>query len=137
MTTSASRTATAARARRRPAVITLWVLQVLLALMFVVASGAPKLFGEATAVAMFQQIGLGQWFRYLVGVLEVAGGIGLLIPRLAGLAALGLVGVMIGAVVTTFAVLDTTFWYTPVILGVLLAVVVRARREEIRALVRG
>ena len=139
MTTSASPTATTATAaptRGRPALVALWVLQVLLALMFVIASGGAKLFGDATAVAMFQQIGLGQWFRYLVGVLEVAGGIGLLIPRLAGLAAVGLVGVMIGAVITTFAVLDTTFWFTPVILGVLLALVAWVRRDEVRALLQ-
>lgn len=134
MTTSTSTTTSPTRSR--PALIALWVLQVLLALMFAVASGAPKLFGEATAVSMFQQIGLGSWFRYLVGVLELAGGIGLLIPRLAGLAALGLLGVMVGAVITTFAVLDTTYWYTPVILGVLLAVVAWVRRDEIRALFR-
>ena len=29
----------------------------------------------------FNQIGAGQWFRYLVGALELAGAIGLLIPR--------------------------------------------------------
>ena len=123
-----------ATARRSPARIALWVLQILVGLFFVIASGAPKLFGEATAVSMFTQIGLGQWFRYLVGILEVAGGIGLLVPRLAGAAALGLLGVMIGAVITTFAVLDTTFWYTPVILGLLVGLIAWVRRAEIRSL---
>ena len=37
---------------------------------------------------MFTQIGLGQWLLYLVGALKFAGAIGLLIPRLAGAAAL-------------------------------------------------
>ncbi len=132
MTTVAAPT----RSRRSPARIALWVLQVLVGVFFIVASGAPKLFGEATAVSMFTQIGLGQWFRYLVGVLEVAGGIGLLVPRLAGLAALGLLGVMVGAVITTFAVLDTTFWFTPVILGVLVALIAWVRRDDIADLLR-
>ena len=54
--------------------------------------------------------GAGQWFRYLVGILELAGAIGLLIPRLAAPAALGLLGVMIGAFFTQLFVLDTQSW---------------------------
>jgi len=45
-------------------------------------------------------MGADDWFRYMVGTLELAGGIDLLIPRLAGLAALGLTGVMVGATYT-------------------------------------
>jgi uncharacterized membrane protein YphA (DoxX/SURF4 family) len=55
-----------------------------------VFAAAPKLVGQHTAMAMFSQIGAGQWLRYLVGTAELAGAIGLLIPRLAGLAAAGL-----------------------------------------------
>lgn len=113
----------------------LWVLQVLLALMFVVGSAGPKFFGEAYAVQIFSEIGVGQWFRYVVGALELAGGVGLLVPRLAGAAAAGLIGVMVGATAAQVFLLDTGFWYTPVIVGVLLAVVVVARRHEIRAVV--
>jgi uncharacterized membrane protein len=46
---------------------------------------------------MFATIGIGQWFRYVVGALELAGAVGVLIPRLSGLAALGLIGLMAGA----------------------------------------
>ena len=119
----------------RVAVVALWILQVLLALMFAVGSAVPKFFGDPYAVQIFAEIGVGQWLRYVVGVLELAGGIGLLIPRLAGTAAVGLVGVMVGATAAQLFLLDTGFWYTPVILGVLLAVVAVARRQEIRALV--
>jgi uncharacterized membrane protein YphA (DoxX/SURF4 family) len=99
-----------------------------------VASGLPKLFGEATAVAMFDQIGAGDWLRYFVGVVEVAGGIGLLVPGLAGLAAAGLFLLMIGATVTTFATLDTTYWYTPVIIGLIALGIAVVRRDEVRSL---
>jgi uncharacterized membrane protein YphA (DoxX/SURF4 family) len=110
--------------RRRGLDITLWVLQVLLAVFFIVASAAPKLLGEQTAVEVFTEIGAGQWFRYLVGVLELAGGIGLLIPRTAGLAALGLAGVMVGAVITQLFILDAPLIaLTPAILFVLLVVI--------------
>ena len=56
-------------------------------------------------VATFEKIGLGQWFRYLTGLLEVGGAIGLFIPGLGFFAAALLVMVMAGAVVTHLAVL--------------------------------
>jgi DoxX-like family len=34
-------------------------------------------------VKMFRQIGFGDWFRYAAGVVEIAGGVSVLIPRLA------------------------------------------------------
>ncbi len=73
---------------------------------------------------MFTQIGAGQWLRYLVGGLELAGAIGLLIPRLAALAALGLAGVMIGAVITQVLVLGSVvIALTPAFLGVILGLI--------------
>ena len=56
-------------------------------------------------VAAFDKIGLGQWFRYLTGALEVAGGLMLLIPKCAFYGAALLVMVMAGAVVSHLAVL--------------------------------
>jgi uncharacterized membrane protein YphA (DoxX/SURF4 family) len=43
-------------------------------------------------VTMFRQIGFGEWFRYAAGVIEVAGGLLVLLPRtlLIGLATLAL-----------------------------------------------
>jgi putative oxidoreductase len=117
-----------APARSRGAVIALWTLQVLLALVFIVGSGAPKLFGEAYAVQIFTDLGTGQWLRYVVGVLEIAGGIGLLVPRLARLAASCLIALMVGATIAQLFFLTEGFWYTPAILGVLLAVVAWFRR---------
>ena len=60
--------------------ITLWVVQALLAAAFLMAGGS-KLAGKEQMVAMFQQIGFGQWFRYITGAVEVTGAIMLLIPR--------------------------------------------------------
>jgi putative oxidoreductase len=116
----------------------LWVLQILLGVFFVVASAAPKFFGEATAVEIFAQIGAGQWFRYLVGVLELAGGIGLMVPRLAGPAALGLMGLMVGAAYTQAVVLDAPAMITtPAIIFVLAAVIAWGRRNSITAWLPG
>src|SRR6266403_2263183 len=71
----------------------LWVLQIAAAGMFLMV-GFLKLSGNPQLVGLFQAIGLGQWFRYLTGTLEVAGAILLLVPRISGLAALMLFGVM-------------------------------------------
>src|SRR6266481_3908986 len=73
--------------------IVLWVLQLAAAGMFLMV-GFLKLSGNAQLVGLFQAIGLGQWFRYLTGALEVVGAILLLIPRMSGLAALMLAGIM-------------------------------------------
>ena len=96
-----------AAGRSRLASIVLWVLQILLAFQFSMA-GLAKLFGEPAMVEMFATIGIGQWFRYLVGTLEIAGAIGVLIPRLSGLAALGLVCLMAGAALTNLVILEAS-----------------------------
>lgn len=120
--------------RVRPATVVLWAAQVALAWMFVMA-GLPKLAGGQVMVDLFDAVGAGQWLRYVVGVLEVAGAIGLLIPRLSGLAALGLGGLMVGAALTNIVVLGAS----PAIpLGYLLvaAVIAWCRRTSIRAALR-
>lgn len=81
------------------------------------AAGVNKLLGNPEMVAMFQQIGLGQWFRYVTGVLEVGGAAGLLMPRYSFYAALLLSAVMIGAILTHLVVLGNS----PAVPAVLLA----------------
>jgi len=77
----------------------LWILQIGAAGMFLMV-GFLKLSGDPQLVGLFDAIGLGQWFRYLTGSVEVLGALLLLIPRLSGLGALLLVGTMLGAVAT-------------------------------------
>src|SRR5918994_2899638 len=98
---------TTATTRKRLLSIALWTLQVLLALMFAM-SGFAKVGGDAAMVEMFATISIGQWFRYLVGALEIAGAVGVLVPRLSGLAALGLVCLMVSATLTNLLVLGTS-----------------------------
>jgi putative oxidoreductase len=75
----------------------LWVLQVLAALWFLLAA-LGKVTGEVHSVATFDAIGFGDWFRYLIAVLEIAGAVALFVPRLVGVAALAFVGLLVGAV---------------------------------------
>ena len=84
--------------------IALWTLSGLVALAFMVAGGG-KLAGTAVMVGLFDKVGLGQWFRYFTGLLEVVGGIGLLFRRYAFYAAVLLAIVMVGAVIAHVTVL--------------------------------
>ncbi|MEV5539103.1 DoxX family protein [Saccharopolyspora shandongensis] len=121
----------AAVSQRRGVHVALWALQILLAVFFVLAS-APKLLGEPTAVQMFDLIGFGQWFRYLTGGLELLGAIGLLVPRLAGAAALGLAGVMVGATITQVFVFQAPVMaLMPFVLVLLFLAVAWGRRRSI------
>lgn len=122
-------------ANRRTAVnLTLWTVQVLLATFLLFASAAPKFAGQRDAVENFTQIGWGQWFRYLTGTCEAAGAIGLLIPRLATPAATGLIGLMIGAVLTQLLVLDPVWALLPAVYAVLFAIIAWYRRAGFVAL---
>jgi len=80
-----------------PMNMVLWTIQIGVAGMFFMAGGS-KLSGSEPMVQLFQAIGLGQWFRYLTGFMEIGGAVLLLIPGLSGLGAALLTGVMAGAV---------------------------------------
>ncbi len=79
--------------------IVAWVACVALALLFT-SSGVPKASGASDALASFERWGFTASFARLIGGLEIAGGLGLIFPASATWAALGLVGVMGGALVT-------------------------------------
>jgi uncharacterized membrane protein YphA (DoxX/SURF4 family) len=85
----------------------LWVVQAGLALMFLMAGGS-KLTGAPAMVGLFDAIGIGQWFRYLTGSLEVSGALLLLAPGASGLGAALLVPVMLGAITTHLVVLHSS-----------------------------
>ncbi len=131
MTQTTTATDGAGRALRR----TLWGFQILLAAFLLFASALPKFAGQADAMETFAKIGWGGWFRYFTGAVEAAGAIGLMVPRLAGAAATGLIGLMVGAALTHVLVLGTPAWAAlPAVFGAILAVVAWDRRAETREL---
>jgi uncharacterized membrane protein YphA (DoxX/SURF4 family) len=117
---------TAASAPRR---IGTWVLQGIVATAFL-AAGAAKLAGVAYMVQLFDQIGLGQWFRYATGVVEVVGALALIAPGLVWFGGLWLGGTMVFAVLTHVFVLHTSP-APAIVLGVLNALIVYLRRDEL------
>jgi len=114
--------------------VTLWVLQAALAFSFA-AAGSQKLAGTRYMVEMFTVIGAGQWLRYAIGLVELAAAVGLLIPRLCGLAALGLVALMAGATVTNLLI-DYNPW-VPIGYLLLAAVITGGRLARTRTLAAG
>jgi putative oxidoreductase len=122
----------ASRPRARAVTIVLWTAQILLALFFVVAA-TPKLIGTKQAIEQVHLLGFGDWFRYLIGLCELAGAVGLVIPRLSGLAALGLAVVMFIAAIADLLILPNPPML-PITLLAALVVLACARWPETRLL---
>lgn len=118
--------------RRRARTIALWVLHVLAAGLFLLAAAA-KLTGAEPSASTFEAIGWGDWFRTLVGVLEIAGVMALFVPLLTGLAALAFVGLMAGAIVTEAFVTGGGV-VMPLVLLVMSAAIAWGRRDSITRL---
>ena len=96
--------ATMIASRSRSVVGALWLLQIASAAMFLFAGGL-KLAGVPLMVQQFGVIGLGHWFRYLTGAIEVTAAILLLIPSLAAYGGAALAVTMVGAIFTHLFVL--------------------------------
>src|SRR5918994_7340799 len=60
--------------------ITIYVLRVLLGLAFLII-GVAKLTGTLYTVQTFAAFGWGQWFRYLTGLLDLAGALLVFVPQ--------------------------------------------------------
>lgn len=75
----------------------LWLITGLATLAFLAAGGA-KVAGVPDMHASFAAMGLPGWFGYFIGLCEIAGAIGLWLPRLRTWAGAGLVVIMLGAV---------------------------------------
>ena len=123
---------TTTTARARGIAVLTWLPRVVLALVFV-GAGFAKLAGDPAMLQLFDAIGAGQGLRYVVGALELAGAIGVLVPRLCGLAAIGLALLMIGASITNVVVLGVSPAFT-LLLFVLAAFTVWWRRRDLHPL---
>src|SRR5712664_4163404 len=116
----------AIQAPSRGRVVGAWIVQGLLAAAFLAAGGA-KLAGVPMMVQIFDQIGMGQWFRVVTGLVEVAGAVALLVPGLAGLGA-----TMFFAVLTHLFILQSSAM-PALILLTLNVLVVWLRRDQLMA----
>ncbi len=90
--------------RRRRQLIALECMELALAGVFFLVGGA-KLIGRHDMVELFRSIGVGQWLRYVTGVLEVVGAAFMVIPLASGASAVALGTVMISATLIELFVL--------------------------------
>jgi putative oxidoreductase len=116
--------------RGRASLIALWLTQVALALMFLMAGGS-KLAGVPAMVSLFDAVGLGQWFRYVTGIIEVIAGIALLAPAAAIFGAMLLIPTMLGAIVINVFIVPASP-VMPLLLLLGAAAVAWARRHQLR-----
>ena len=122
------------RGRGGAASAALWVGQILVAATLLFAS-VPKVTFDPMAVEGFAAIGFSATGTLVIGLLEIAGAIGLLIPRLTGLAALCTVALMIGAVAFTIPTMGAAMAVLPALVGVVAALVAHGRRSSTAELV--
>jgi putative oxidoreductase len=85
-------------------VLLLECVELLLAGTFLLVGGA-KLIGRPDMVALFRDIGVGQWFRYVTGAVEVSGAALLVVPFLSSGSAIVLAFVMFVATLIELFVL--------------------------------
>jgi putative oxidoreductase len=116
--------------RRYPiATYVLWFAQIATAGMVLVVGGS-KLAGVPAMVQLFDAIGIGQWFRYLTGTIEVVSAILLLVPSLAVFGALALTATMVGAVFTHLFIVGGNPTI-PIVLLATTAAIAWVRRSEL------
>jgi putative oxidoreductase len=120
-------TAAALPASRSKA-ITLWVLRALIAALFL-AAAYMKLSGQPMMIQEFDTIGLGQWFRYLTGLLELVAGVAVLIPAVSVYGAILLLAVDAGAFVTQVAILHGD-WIHTIVIGVVPSILIYLQRDR-------
>lgn len=112
--------------------VALWCLQVFTAAVFLMA-GFSKLTGDPRMVEMYSTIGIGQWFRYFTGMVEIFSALLLLTATFAGLGAALLTATMIGAIITHLFVIGGSP-AMPIALLALSLVILWGRRDRTRAL---
>lgn len=111
--------------------IALWILQSLLAALFVFAGGMKLIM---PIEEMTKEIAMPGWFLRFIGVAEVLGGLGLVMPwllnikpMLTPLAATGLLIIMVGGVVVTLLSGGGATALIPAAVGICLAFVGHGR----------
>lgn len=111
----------------------LWTLQILLGLFFIIASGGPKLVMPNSLVENApENLTIPFGLLIFIGVVEVAGGIALMVPRLSALAAAGLsVLTVLAAGTQAFLAGEPAMAIFPLVLAAIFAWIAYERRATI------
>src|SRR5260370_19395696 len=114
----------------RTGTIVLWVLRILMAALFLFGS-IMKLTGQPMMVEEFSTIGFGQWFRVVTGILELAGGVAVLIPSLSPFGSIALLLVDVGDFVAQVSILHMD-WIHTIVVALILCVIIYLQRDQSR-----
>jgi len=119
--------------------VTLWTIQGALALLFLFAGGS-KLILPTTVLLAQMALPLPIWFIRFIGVIEVVGALGLVLPQLTRikpfltpLAACGLALEMVGATILTVIAMGVAPALFPLIVGLLAMFVAYERGHRWRS----
>ncbi len=122
--------------RERMRNVTLWTIQGVLALLFLFAGGS-KLMLPTDVLQAQLALPLPIWFIRFIGVIEVAGALGLILPQLTRikpfltpLAAGGLALEMVGATIVTVIALGAAPALMPLVVGLLAVFVAYGRGQH-------
>jgi putative oxidoreductase len=115
--------------------IVLWVLRALTAALFLFAAYM-KLSGNPQIVEEFAKVGLGDGFRIVTGVLELIGGVLILVPAYSPLAAFLLLLVDVGAFFAQVTRIHDD-WIHPIPIAAILAAIIFIQRGALRARLGG
>ena len=111
--------------------VAIWILTILLVLQFGNA-GIRKFFEFGGWTRMFHNLGLPDWFRILIGVLETAAAVLLALPRTAAYGAALIVPIMLGAF-TVVAMHGWTRAFPQPIIALVMATIILVARWRQRA----
>ena len=115
--------------------IATWTATILLALAFI-GAGFAKVSGQEMMIQSFTLFGLPDWFRVLIGGLEIIGGICLLVPVLTSASAFGLSIIMIGAISCHLMFTPVTDGVPAFVLFVLLSYIYLTRKNVVPVFLR-
>lgn len=118
--------------RNKGKAIALWALSGLLAALYLMAGGS-KLAGADQHIQHFAHWGYPDWFRLVVGAVEVTSAVLVLIPRTAFFGACALAVLMLGAAYTHLfrATGEGGMAVAPLVLFALVSLVAWARRPRV------
>lgn len=105
-----------------------WVLVIILGLLFI-SSGFPKIIPGESMIERFSNWGYAKTFAQMIGIIELLGGVLLVIPRVSIYASLMLLFVMLGAIYTHISTGIGSPWFAVITAALLVLTIYLSKRE--------
>ncbi|MEQ9263963.1 MAG: DoxX family protein [Balneolaceae bacterium] len=106
-----------------------WALVIILALLFI-SSGYPKIIPGESMIERFSNWGYSKGFAQMIGLIELLGGVLLLLPRVSFYASLVLSFIMLGAVYTHISTGIGSPWFAIITALLLMLTAYLLKRDD-------